>query len=360
MTKEERVVVTRFQHLIALLVASILIYARLISGANSAQSLPEKFAPIQTCPSDGHFESWSPSGKLVLLNDNHFFECDLETGAIKPTDYSPSRTLTFDELRANSQKPVTNTFPDVIKYTNSSTGELITWTHVAPLFFKYDDNYLPVEKRLISSDQGELAIYTASPIDGGSRSGKSAARFAFAYRKDAKYKMIEMEVQPHKHELASGYPWGHLASSVDYTTGRVLMFFQDEALYPDTEYIDGWSPFNVWWFDPKTAALTHLVLPDGTWVKDADKPRILRNLKNFPVGVGSTYSIQAGGGKIFVLIDGTLSESSLGIWMFSQPSDQWKKIANKGVDLKRISPDGCKLAVDHPPSVAVLNLCSQG
>jgi hypothetical protein len=46
--------------------------------------------------------------------------------------------------------------------------------------------------------------------------------------------------------------------------------------------------------------------------------------------------------------------------MFSQPSNQWKKIANKGVDLKRISPDGCKLVVDHPPSVAVLNLCRQG
>jgi len=168
-------VVTKFQHLIALFVASSLICVGLIPGANSAQSPPEKSAPIQTCPSGGHFESWSPSGKLVLLNDNHFFECDLETGVVSPTDYSPSHALTFDELRANSQKPVTNTFPDVIKYTNPSTGELITWTHVAPLFFKYDDNYLPVEKRLISSDQGELAIYTASPIDDGSRSGKSAA-----------------------------------------------------------------------------------------------------------------------------------------------------------------------------------------
>ena len=350
---------TRFQQLIPL-VASILIYAGLIPISNSAQSPLEKFPSIQNCLSGGRFENWSPGGQLVLLNDNHFFECDLENGAAKPTDYSPPRTLTFDELRANSQKPVTNTFPDVIKNTKSSTGELITWTHVAPLFFKYDDNYLPVEKRLISSDQGELAIYTAPPIDDGSRSGKSAARFAFAYRKDAKYKIIEIEVQPHKHELASGYPWGHLTSSVDYTTGRILMFFEDEALYPDTKYIDGWSPFNAWWFDPQTATLTHLVLPDGTWVKDADKPRILSNLKNFPVGVGSTYEIKTGGGKIFVLIEGTLSEGSLGIWMFNNPSDQWKKIADKGIDLKRISPDGCKLAVDHPPSVTVLNLCSQG
>ena len=347
--------VTRLQRLRVLLGANILISGGLIPIANSAQSPLEKLPSIQNCLSGGHFESWSPSGQLILLNDNHFVECDLENGAAKPTDYLPPRPPTFEDLRANSQKPV-NIFPDVIKYTTASTGEVVTWTHVAPLYFKYDANYLPVETNLLSSDQGELAIYTAPSVD----DGKSTARFAVAFRKDAKYKMIEMEAQPHKHVFASGYPWGHLTSSVDYTTGRVLMFFDDEALYPDTKYIDGWSPFNVWWFDPQTAALTHLVLPDGPWVKDADKPRILGNIKSFPVGVGSTYEIKAAGGKIFVLIGGTLSESSLGMWMFNQSSNQWKKIANKGIDLKRISPDGCKLAVDHAPSVSVSNLCSQG
>ena len=89
MTREEWVVVTGFQQLIALFVASTLICVGLISAANSAQSPPEKSAPIQTCASGGHFEGWSPSGKLVLLNDNHFFECDLETGVVRPTDYSP-------------------------------------------------------------------------------------------------------------------------------------------------------------------------------------------------------------------------------------------------------------------------------
>lgn len=351
-----------FRRLIALLGASTLVYMGPVSSANSAQSNLEKFASIQTCHADGHFEIWSPDGQLVLLNDNHFFQCDLETGNARPTDYSPPRTLlTIDEMRANSQKALGagDTFPAVIRSATASTDDLITWTHIAPLYFKYDANYLPVERNLISRDQGELAIYTAPPIGAGNGSGESRARFAFAYRKDAQYKMIDIELQPHKHKMASGYPWGHLASSKDYATGRVLLFFDGEALSPDTKYIDGWSPFNVWWFDPGTVSLTHLVLPDGTWVKDADKPRFISNLRNYPVGVGSTYEIQVGGGKIFLLVEGTLSDSSLGIWMFEHPGDQWKKIANKGVELKRISPDGCKLAVDRPPSVTVLNLCDQ-
>lgn len=201
------------------------------------------------------------------------------------------------------------------------------------------------------------AVYTSSPSDAGKETGTHPTRFAFAYRKDAKYKMIDIEIQPHK--TASRYPWGHLASSTDYKTGQVLLFFDGEQLSPDTKYLEGWSPFNVWWFDPGTASLTHLVLPDGTWVKDAAKPRILENLRNYPVGVGSTYEIKAGGGKIFLLVAGTLNDSSLGIWMFNHPGGQWKKIANKEVDLKRVSPDGCQLAVDRPPSVAVLNICSQ-
>ena len=345
------------QKLASLLVASTLIYAGLLPRARAAQFPLEQLPTIKVCLSDGHFESWTLSGQIILINDSHFFECDLATGSAKPTDYSPPRPPTFEDLRENSQKPV-NIFPDVIKDAKTSTGEVTTWTHIAPLYFKYDANYLPVETSLLSSDQGELAVYTVPSGD----KGKSPARFAFAYRKDAKYKMIEIAAKPHKLVIASGsgYPWGHLTPSVDSTTGRVFLFFGFEALSPDTKYIYGWSPFNVWWFDPKTAALTHLVLPDGIWVKDADKLRIWGNLKTFPVGVSSSYDMKVGGGKIFLLITGTLTDSSLGIWMFDQPNNQWKKIANKGVDLKRISPDGCKLAVDHPPSVAVLSLCGQG
>lgn len=233
-------------------------------------------------------------------------------------------------------------WPKILVRQDPTTGVEQTWYRLFEVINYPDHPYFPVSARLSG---GSLELYTrdgAAPATAGYR----AALYALAFRRSGEEpSLMPMTFSPHREmpkEMV--YPWSQFAEKADPVTGRVLYFFEGQFLQSDETNTPGWSPFNAWWFDPKAATLTHVVLPDGPWVRDAGSFQFLRGLRGFPIGPSRGYNVALLGGHIVINVlssDGSLSESTTGTYVLNPTGKAWVKIANSDVKLGDIQIHDC-------------------
>ncbi len=159
--------------------------------------------------------------------------------------------------------------------------------------------------------------------------------FALLHKHDNMITILPFNFDPaHLGQLnTSIVPW-HLTSLFDAGTGKYLFYVRwasfNQADWDKT--LPSWSHFEVWWFDPKTESLTHVVLPRGPWVGDAMLDDVfLRSFRNFSCGVDCyrQFELSVDSGNIFVAISGqpaAIHQSMVGTYELRPGSKKWEKV----------------------------------
>jgi hypothetical protein len=332
--------------------------------------------PSNAIPSDsanlvaGVFVAWLSGDELVATDHGKSYRFDIRTGTKAETmlDRPAQRSMEdtkklLDGIRAS--------FPESVVQKDPVTFKDIEWKSKWTARPNYPTIIVVPDAQNPSRQEGDFAVYSAEGrTPGGEPSGRIGvhnALYALLYKRDRYFKLLTLEIAEHHVENTNGewnYAWHSLAARVDQADHKILIYFSGQPLESDVAWQAGWSPFNAWWFDPSTATLKHVVLPDGPWVADASDDGLGRAAGCFSCGCDCYrgYDLTVGGGTIFIrvtAIHDVLRSSSTGIFELTSMATTWRRISDAQPTLDQIAPDGCRLAINRPAGVEIVALCGR-
>jgi len=311
------------------------------------------------CNAPGAFVAWQ-GRQVVVSESNRFYACDALTGQTTLSDYRAPKQLNEAEKLAVEQS-VKETFPDSVAQKDPVTGTDIAWKNFAVVKV--------AGAGALPADAG-LAVYLAQGrTSSGKPSGPATSLSglsALLYRHSGQFRLLRLELsgQDPKEWPGWGYPWDSLSGRFDPQTGRIFLFFARLKLGSDQYSPRGWAPFHAWWFDPQSASVMHVVLPNGRWFSDVAADPILRPLGCFSCGCDCyrNYDMKVRGGSVFIQItaeSGALRDATTGTYVLRPTSSKWQKVpgTDSTTTLDQLADDGCKIALNRSGGVDVLSLC---
>ena len=361
-SRTTRILITRGATLLVGVVATAFAVNSALSADNS---IAVRYDP--TPPVAGVFIAWTGDDEIVVKDHDVETQFNTHTGKKVPTDYRAPTRRSLEETN-NWLNQLRGDFPDSVLQRDPVTTKDVEWKSrwggpvTSPRFVIAPNAQDP------DRAEGEFAVYSA---EGRSQSGEPSgsvgahdALYALLYRKQGRFRLLPLEIAQHHLDGTNGewgYAWPSLVSRVDPTDGKVLLYFERQPLESDVPWAAGWGPFNAWWFDPQSAKLEHVVLPDGPWVRDASSDGLLRAGACFSCGCGCYrgYELTVAGGLIFARITaehGALSTATTGIYALIPSATSWQRIADATQSLGQIAPDGRKMAINKDGETRFIEL----